>query len=381
MTALIVLQGLQGTAQVEVYPFLTWAPNKSGNSNTTTLDETPITSTCGTTVYKETATFNGHELNGRIAYETGVSASANQGLLLSGKRKVFSIQGLNNGDIVKLKWADSSPSFYIRSKNVSYVDADGNNVIVDEANTTSGGICQISSDRCYTITDGNSLDIYNTSSTQYRLQRLTIIRPVITLGITGYATYTNLTSTDFALPEGLTAYTVTADMDNEAAVVLTPTAGIIPAGEGVVLKGEPNSSYILTQKTTATTVEGNIMEPVDEDKALEPSNFTGSGDSKIYFDNYLLGNVDGKVAFVKTTGNGYLAAGKSYLRKQRNTVSETAAKTIQLTFGTPSVPTGIDEAENKAGKPCNTQAYDLYGRKVNDNYKGIVVRNGKKIIQ
>ena len=48
---------------------------------------------------------------------------------------------------------------------------------------------------------------------------------------------------------------------------------------------------------------------------------------------------------------------------------------FELTAGT----TGIQSA--KAEKAANTESYNLAGQKVSENYKGVVIKNGRKMIQ
>lgn len=389
----IALSTLTASAQVEVLPFKTWAPDKNGNTYTSSKGSDAITATSGKTVYVETATFNGHSLNNRIAFEDGMTLTATQGLDVSGKRKTLSIQGLQTGDIVKVTHtaantgADKTATAYINSKNVSYV-SNGSKVNMTDFEESSDYYLQ--SDMSYTLASGNSFDILCGNSTSFRIQAITIIRPQITLGSTGYATYSNLTSTDFTLPDGITAYTVSHGDEASAEVTLTSTNGIIPAGAGVVLKGSPNDTCTFSQSATSTTVGNNLMQAVAEDTKVTGTTEITTDGVKTKYNNYLLGEVDGKLGFYKSSGvknstdNKYLAAGKSYLRLAQSLVGSSSAKlNIAFNDNTVTAINGTGNANDmaQASKPNSQSEYNLAGRRVGKGYHGIVIVNGKKMIR
>lgn len=389
----IALTTLAVQAQVEVLPFKTWAPNKNGNSYTSTKSSDSITATSGKTVYAETGTFNGHDIGKRIYFEDGMKLTATQGLNVSGKRKTLSIQGLQAGDIVKVSHtaantgADKTAVAYINSKNVSYVSNDSTVNMTDFKESSD---YYLQSDMSYTLASGNSLDILCGTGTSFRIQAITIVRPQISLGSTGYATYSNLTSTDFTLPDGLAAYTVSHGDEASAEVTLTSTNGIIPAGAGVVLKGSPNTTYTFSQSATSTTVDNNLMQAVAEDTKVTGTTEITTDGVKTKYNNYLLGSVDGKLGFYKSSGvknstdNKYLAAGKSYLRLAQSLVSSSSAK-LNIAFydNTVTAINGIGNANHKAqASKLNSQSeYNLAGQRVGKGYHGIVIVNGKKIIR
>lgn len=371
---------------VEVYPFLTWAPEKKGNTFTQTPSSTSYTATNGSTIYIETGTLNGHSFNSRIAYDctvstttddngnetkeiTGTTISGNKGLLVYNKSKNLSVVGLQTGDVITITYEGITKTknevktigdLKISSNNVSYLSSDGTTTSVTETALLESG-------KSYTITSGTTLDLKSTNSNGCRIQSLTIVRPTITLGSTGYGTYTNLTSNDFKVPAGLKAYTATSYDGNN--VTLTST-DVIPAGMGVVLKGTANTAYTFSQQAATGTTATNYMQPVTEDVTLAA---TTSDDI-----NYILSaDANGSnVGFYPSTGNGTLAAGKSYLSLPTSSPAK-----LNIVFDNNAV-TGINSVEADGHKGRNLQgAYNLSGQRVGANYHGIVIINGKKVIR
>lgn len=349
------------SAQVESYPFLTWAPNKTGNVYTSAPGDSLISSS-GKQVFIETATMNGHSMGGRIGFQSGLKLSASQGLLCSGKRITVSVVGLKSNDIITLiGGVTGTNTVYVRSKNASYI-SDG--AIVSMTDQTETATNAWSSGRSYTMTGDGTFDFYIAGSDGLRIKSMTIVTPQITLGPTGYATYTNLTATDFLLPSGLTAYTVTQVTGDQA--TLQPSAGVIPAGMGVVLKGTAGTTYTFTQAGTNVAPPTNMMRPVSEDLILSAT--TGS------YTNYILGEVDGQVGFVPSSGNGTIVAGKSYLQ-----IASTMAKALRLVFDE-TATTGIHSMDKQIADK-SAPMYNVAGQPVDSHYKGLVIVNGKKTIQ
>lgn len=108
----------------EKYLFLNWA-QQDGATYTSSLDMSEqATTTTGYAAYKETATFGGHDLNGRIAFNDQVQPSLNysHGLSVffpSKNKTVMSILDLKEGDQVTLDYSmgNNSHSVYVQSAN------------------------------------------------------------------------------------------------------------------------------------------------------------------------------------------------------------------------------------------------------------------------
>ena len=84
---------------------------------------------------------------------------------------------------------------------------------------------------------------------------------------------------------------------------------------------------------------------------------------------------DGK--FVHAGANASIDAFRAYISVPSTALSTAASRSIDLDFGG---TTGINEIQN--AQPSSAQAtYDVAGKRVGKNYKGVVVSNGKKKIQ
>ena len=54
---------------------------------------------------------------------------------------------------------------------------------------------------------------------------------------------------------------------------------------------------------------------------------------------------------------------------------------FQLFYLGTAVPSGIKDVETNSQRPVLNGIYNLAGQKVDANYKGIIIKNGKKIMQ
>lgn len=189
----------------------------------------------------------------------------------------------------------------------------------------------------------------------------------ISISSVGYATY--FTDKEFVMPEGLEGYVVTPK--DETSVTLTKTfdgGQTVPASTALLVKGEAGS-YPCAGSNTGATFTG--------DNCLYGNLAAGTvaavpGASKYY---KLLNGSNGLGWYLGAPDGGVfsLGANKAYLA-----LSETQAqnaKALSLNF---------DEAtaiENINADAENVRAFNLAGQRVNAaNHKGIVIVNGKKIV-
>lgn len=84
---------------------------------------------------------------------------------------------------------------------------------------------------------------------------------------------------------------------------------------------------------------------------------------------------DGK--FVHAGANASIDAFRAYISVPSTALSTAASRSIDLDFGG---TTGINEIQN-AHSSSAAATYDVAGKRVDKNYKGVVIRNGKKMIQ
>lgn len=162
----------------------------------------------------------------------------------------------------------------------------------------------------------------------------------------GYATF--VPSKSVEVPLGVTAYAVKIDGDKAK---LTPVQ-TIPANKAVVLKGGEGTYYF-------PKIE--LADGIDTDLNPSATDVTADGSQ------YILAKDNGIIGFYKATPGTTIAAGKAYLE-----ISDTSVKAI--TF---EEVTAIDAVATTDAKAA---IYNLRGQRVSADYKGIVIKNGKKYL-
>lgn len=184
----------------------------------------------------------------------------------------------------------------------------------------------------------------------------------ITIGEHGYASYCGDKDLDFSATE-LKAYAVT-QVEN-GVMILTEFEDGYKAGEGAVLKGA-EGEYQVPVATTATAVAGNMLIGNNSDAAI-----TVEADGTTYRFGY--SPAAKKVGFMKATSNFTVAPGKAYLK-----INSTNNAPAFLSFD--GEATGISTAEVET-TASDAVRYNLAGQRVNSNYRGVVIVDGKKLIQ
>lgn len=81
--------------------------------------------------------------------------------------------------------------------------------------------------------------------------------------------------------------------------------------------------------------------------------------------------------FVRVGENASIDAFRAYISVTTTALSTAASRSIDIDFGG---TTGINEIQN-AHSSSAAATYDVAGKRVDKNYKGVVIRNGKKMIQ
>ena len=183
----------------------------------------------------------------------------------------------------------------------------------------------------------------------------------LTIPSSSFATYAAYYPVNYA-KLGLTAYAVKLN-DAKDGVEFTEIPGVVPAGVPVLLKGDANKEYALDK------VDG--WSPVSTD--LKASD--GTSASKDETTLYALSTVDGVTAFYPVKKNSPIPAKRCYLE-----VKSTSAKAAFYSLGTNfGETTGISSVENKVEK-ADAPVYNLAGQLVGKDYKGLVIKNGKKFV-
>lgn len=171
------------------------------------------------------------------------------------------------------------------------------------------------------------------------------------------ASYSN--SLAVTVPEGVSIFKASAPA--EGSVTLTKVEGnVIPANTGVILYKENGGDITLTYGgTTTDDFSDNVL------VATGNSDYTVNGD-----DVYAL--VKDQQAIAHVQSGVTIPANKAYL-----TYGGASAK-LNINFG--GVVTGINSIEN-ATVNNDAPAYNLAGQRVSKSFKGVVIKNGKKLLQ
>ena len=194
----------------------------------------------------------------------------------------------------------------------------------------------------------------------------------ITLSKYGYSTLYE--DKAIILPEGMSAYTVTAANDSKLTFKEYASGATVPAKTGVVVKGTASTEY--TYQLSADPTEA----PSDDLlHGATTAGTTNAGDGSYKY--YMLSAKDSKIGFYYGAADG--AAFKSAAKKAYLAIPSTMSVAQFEGFSFDDLGgnvTGISSAANDAAAP--SVAYDLNGRRVNLGaaQKGVYVVNGKKVL-
>ena len=174
----------------------------------------------------------------------------------------------------------------------------------------------------------------------------------------GWATY--VAAEDLALPEGVTAYTVSAVSTTE---VTAQAIDYIPAGVGILL----NRADVTVTNIKAAAYDGTTttIESMLVGSATEASVLTANTDFVLYRDEFVLSSV--------TT----CAAGRAYLPAPSDNA---LTRSLNITIGNTTAIEAVEMSGN--GQETMEGWYDLNGRRLQGKptAKGLYIRHGKKVI-
>ena len=186
----------------------------------------------------------------------------------------------------------------------------------------------------------------------------------LTIPSSSFATYAAYYPVNYA-ELGLTAYAVKLNAEEKTITLEEIKKGVVPAGKAVLLKGTPGKSYELT------TGEGDEAK-FETDLKVSDGTATSSDKTAVYG----LATVNGQDGFYKAFNGKTIPAKCAYLE-----VANSAASSVKcFSLGDHSgSTTGITSVKNEAAGN-NAPMYNLAGQLVDKGYKGIVIKNGKKIV-
>lgn len=183
----------------------------------------------------------------------------------------------------------------------------------------------------------------------------------LTIPSSSFATYAAYYPVNYA-KLGLKAYAVKLN-DAKDGVAFTEIPGVVPAGVPVLLKGDANKEYALEK--------ADGWSPVSTDLKFSDGTAISTDAATLY----ALSTVDGVTAFYPVKKNSAIPAKRCYLE-----VKSTSPKAAFFSLGTNfGETTGISSVENKVEK-ADAPVYNLAGQLVGKDYKGLVIKNGKKFV-
>lgn len=208
--------------------------------------------------------------------------------------------------------------------------------------------------------NGNLMFKMYSSQTDFylRLQKIDLTCDVAEVPDYLYTVVSSTSPIDYDA-SGLTAYGVTV---KDGKVQLTQVTGFAAANSVVLVKGKQEASYplVTTNSTTETGTE------VTSD--LKISGGTVKGDGKTIF---ALGKDDkDNVGFMLVPNGTEVTDGTGYV-----TVKNAKSNFFQVESATTGISTLTTATKNSDGA-----TYNLAGQRVGSNYRGVVIRGGKKYI-
>ena len=195
-----------------------------------------------------------------------------------------------------------------------------------------------------------------------KIEALEVPQETVTISPSGYSTYAAYYPVDYSKLDDLKAYTVKLNAE-KTGIVMNEVVGVVPAGVAVLLKGKADTDYALTK------AEG--WQNVTSDLKMSDGTITSTDKTAVYG----LATVGGQDGFYKASNDKTIPAKCAYLEVKN---SANPAKFYSLGDHSGST-TGITSVKNEAAGN-NAPMYNLAGQLVDKGYKGIVIKNGKKIV-
>ena len=187
----------------------------------------------------------------------------------------------------------------------------------------------------------------------------------VTIGATGYSTFSSPVPLDFSGVSGLTAYVAKSVAGGHVTLSSVTTA---PANTGLVLAGEAGETYSIPVTASAEAPASNLLVGCIV-------NTTVAADSTSKFNNYVLVNEGGTAKFQSLVEYGAtITGGKAFLK---NGAYSVGAPVLKIVFADQE-ETGIETVQ--VSEPEANGYYNLAGQRVAKATKGLYIVNGKKVI-
>ena len=188
----------------------------------------------------------------------------------------------------------------------------------------------------------------------------------------GMSTYSSSHALDFTEVEGLKAYIASGFSPSTGVLTLTRVYQV-PAGEGLVLKGETGDYDIPNCETDM--FYSNLLKGVPIATNVAPT--------EGLYTNFILANGKYGVSFYTLTEAGEIASGKAYLQLPTSAVSA-LSREMKVVFGDDEdndATTGVVELKSPNDVNSSAGVFDLQGRRMPVNVKrGLYIMNGKNVM-
>jgi len=185
----------------------------------------------------------------------------------------------------------------------------------------------------------------------------------------GWASFSSNCALDLSTISGGTAYYASNAEGNT--VTLKETTATVPAGTGLMIKGEANAQFTINIAESGTAISGNLL------KASNGSEVAASTDGAYH---YVFGydkNNASVYGFYNLTQATTVPAGKAYLETSTALTGGEGARALIIIDDENT--TGIS-ATLTNNETMNNEYFDLQGRRVAQPTKGLYIVNGKKVI-
>ena len=225
-----------------------------------------------------------------------------------------------------------------------------------EIKKTTNGVTETST------ADGDAYTFNVPSCSKLEINAVKVHKPQVTISEYGAVSFSSTQPLDFTgLP--IEAYIVTAKNGNS---FIKKQVYKVPANTGLVIEGAEGTYKIPVACASATfdNVDGNLLQSTASG-AFTVGDFYG----RVY--GLFYSNTQKKVGFQKKKSTFTFGIGKSYLL-----LPEAMAKNFnEIFFDDATAIHGVHDDVWTDGK-----AYNLNGQRVDKNYKGVMIVNGKKVV-
>ena len=230
--------------------------------------------------------------------------------------------------------------------------------------------------KTFTCSDDNArrllLNVGTYAGTIYiksvKIEALQVPQETVTISSSGYSTYAAYYPVEYS-KLGLKAYTVKLNA-KETGIVMDEVKGVVPAGVAVLLKGTANTPYVLPKANGWQNVTSDLK--LSDGTATSTDASTSTDPATLY----ALSTVGDVTAFYPVKKGSMITAKRCYLKVKSTSASNAAFYSLGTNFGE---TTGISSVENKVEK-ADAPVYNLAGQLVGKDYKGLVIKNGKKFV-